>query len=141
MIAALQHKDSGEVESGDATGDLLNALRGDVEFSQRVFTVAIHSQREHQEARGEIGKQVEGLVERFQVGGIAAAYRQGEVAMIAQPGGISLLIGVTRKVGVFLCRVGVDGKGQHVGAVVEDLLRAVASMIVNVQNGDFAICA
>ena len=51
----------------------------------------------------------------------------------------AVLFGITCKVRILAGGVGVDGEGEDIAAVVEDLLGAVAGVIVNIENGSAAV--
>src|SRR5690348_18494653 len=46
------------------------------------------------------------------------------------------LVGMAKKIGIFLLRIGMQGDRQHIVALVKDLLRAVAMVIVDIEDGD-----
>ena len=84
--------------------------------------------------------QLERFIQCRQIMDIIRSCGQGEVAVPVEALACSRFIGVTAKGGIFLVRVGVDGDSQHITAFIENILRAVPSVIVDIQNGDFPFC-
>ena len=64
----------------------------------------------------------------------APAHRQIDVEALALA--FPALVGMAEEIGIFLHRVGVEVHHQHVAAGIEDLLRAVAVMIIDIEDRD-----
>ena len=54
--------------------------------------------------------------------------------VVAGADAVALLVGVAEEIGVFEARIAVDRGEQHIGAVVEDVLGAVAMVVVDVED-------
>jgi hypothetical protein len=70
--------------------------------------------------------------------GDAAAGRQRQIQVVAMARAFAAFIGMAQIERVFVARIGVDGDEQHIVAVVEDALRAVAVVVVEIEDGDAA---
>src|SRR5690606_19185476 len=84
---------------------------------------------------------LERALERGLVLLLADRFRQRDVQVEAAAAALAALVLVAREVRIGRARMTVDRDGQHVGAVVEDVLRAVAVVIVDVEHGDAAALA
>ena len=65
--------------------------------------------------------------------------RQGEVQVVAGARPDAGLVAEAGEIGIGEARMAVDRHGEHVGARIEDLLLAVAVVIVDVEDGDAAV--
>ena len=75
---------------------------------------------------------------RFYAERAASGLPPDALATGINPPALAALIGETNITGIFVIRVSMDGNRQHISAVVENILRAIAAMIVNIQHSDGA---
>ncbi len=75
-------------------------------------------------------------LQHVEIGVVAGAERQWQVQVGADPLPLAALVGVAPDEGVEAARIGVERDGEHRGVAVEDALRAVAVMHVDVEHRD-----
>ena len=77
-----------------------------------------------------------GIGEGVEEGGVAGFARQRQVEIVAEAGPFAALAGMAPEERVEAHRIGMDRDGEHVRPCVEDALRAVAVMQVDVEDRD-----
>ena len=96
--------------------------------------------RHHEKGRGEAADAAQALPPRaLRCCSVRDVLRQRQVEIVAGARADPGLVAEAGEIGIGEARMAVDRDGEHVGAGVEDLLLAVAVVIVDVEDGDAAV--
>nr|GEU28338.1 hypothetical protein [Tanacetum cinerariifolium] len=115
---------------------VVGALQG--KARQRVACERVHAQRHHQRIGAKAAQADARRFQRGKPGVSRAALGQRQVHIESQSGAVAPFVGVAQIKRVLAARVGVDRDEQHVAAVVENALGAVAVVVVEVEDGHLA---
>lgn len=134
QVATLLNDLGGDGKPRDQSPDIAQACLGDLETTHRISLKNIIPNRHDQKARGEILDLLQSLLQDTQVDEIIGIWSEGPIVIetLALPGAALGLR--SPKVGVTEVRVDMQRAEKHAWILVEDLLRAVAMMIVYVQD-------
>jgi hypothetical protein len=106
----------------------------DAQAPQRIAFGRIQAQRHHQ-ARGETPDPLDRLVAGGQRQARPALPRGRQVQAVALAGALAPLVGVAPEKGIETIRIGVQRNCQHLARRIEDALRAIAVMHIDVEDG------
>ena len=112
--------------------------------AERIALEGVEAERHDQRVRREGARcALIAGIQRFEKTLVAGFARQRQVEIVAEAGALAALVGMAPEERIEAHRVGMERDGQHVGARVEDALRAVAVMQVDVEDRDArgALCA
>jgi hypothetical protein len=138
LVAALLHHEDRQAEVADPFADGPEARRCDLQHAERIIGMGIVAEREHERLCAEIADAAERGVDRREEGRVVAAWREGQVEVVALSLVHALLVGVADEVGVVGLGVDMDRGVEDVAAAVKDLLRAVAVMGIDIEDRDAA---
>ena len=133
-IPTLHHEQRRQPEAGELRAHATELRRVELELRNRIAGVGIDAQRNHQRIRRVSRDAPARRIERREPLIVAAARRQRIVLVEACALARARLVRVAEVERVFRLRVAVDGLEQHIGAVVEDGLRAVAVVVVHIED-------
>ncbi|MPL86073.1 hypothetical protein SDC9_32049 [bioreactor metagenome] len=133
-VTAFLHAQHRQAEAGDRPTDAREARRGHAKAVERIVLMRVEPLRHHHDRGSETGDLIERTVERGEIPlGLGAAGKwQVQVVAEPRPGAAFLrAAGIER---VELLRIDMQRDRQHVVTFVEDALRAVAVMHVDVED-------
>lgn len=104
-----------------------------------VLARCIETERYHQVPRAVAANPVEGLFECLTVGSAVDVSRERYVDIQAPPPAAAFSLFKPTEIGVGIPGVPVDGNRQHVSALVENFLLAVAMVVIDIEHGDLAV--
>ena len=136
QVASFLNDDGRQRELRDGTRRLREAFPGHFEHAERVVLRCIEPERDDQRRGREGADAGESSVERLEKRRVARAVRQRQVQIEAEPGAAAGLLCVPSVEREVVRRVGVNLDRQDFRALVEDALRAVAVMHVDVEDRD-----
>ena len=134
-VAALLQHDGGQAEPGDHRPARLEAVGREREVAHRVEVVGVEPERHDEQRRPELDDVLARRGERDEVVVVVHRGREREVRRGAAPPSGAGLVDVTRHVRIGADRIGVQRDELDVVALVEDLLGAVAVVVVDVEHG------
>ena len=135
-VAALLHDQRRQRQLAVQLADAGVGVRGHGQLGQRVVAVGVPAGRQDQRLRAVRPHRLGELGIGGDEGGIVGAEGQRQVEVGALAGARAGLVRIAGEVGIVGGRVGVHRAVQHVGAVIEDGLRAVAVVRVEIDDGD-----
>jgi len=136
VVAAFLDEEGGEVEGAEAAGDFGEGGEGEAEVADGVGVGDVGADGDEEGVGMEVGDFVQGGVEGLEPVGFGGAAREGEVDVEAGAGAIAGLLWVAPEVGVLRVGVSVQGEEEDVRSGVEDVLGAVAVVVVEVEDGE-----
>ena len=136
VIAALLEDDEPAAERGDPPADLVIDVRGEREVADRVEAVRVEAERDHDDGAGHGADRLDRPVRRREVVLVGRPGAERQVQVLAGPCPLPGLVGAAEEVRVRPLRVGVDRHVAHVATAPEDLLGAVAVVVVDVEDRD-----
>ena len=107
----------------------------------RIAGEGVGAVADDQQVGREAGDRASAVVERRQIGGQVGAARQRQVERRALAVALAGLVGMAPEERIVGRRIGVDRGEEDVAALVENVLGAVAVMIVDVEDRDRAVPA
>ena len=135
-VAAFLEEERGQVEGAEVVAEFLEAGEGEVEVADGVVVGGVYAEGD-EEGVGFVGFDSGGGVaqgvEPFFFGAVAGQGEVGGEGFAFAGAGFG---GVAPEVGVLGVGVGVEGGEEDIAAVVEDVLRAVAVVVVDIKDGD-----
>ena len=140
-IAAFLDQHRRQAEARDLAGHGMKARAGYFQALQRIAFAGVEAQRHDQRGRCEFADACQRLVARLEPRRVGRAQRQRQVEVAALALAGAGLVRVAPEVGIVEAGIGVDRHGEHVVALEEDALRAVAVMDVDVEHGDAGVLA
>ncbi len=135
-IAALLHDQRRQAKARDDLADARERLAVTASFEARIVAVRVPAGRDDERIRAEGPDRVGQPLHRRQERRVVRARRQHDVEVRALALAMAALVGVAGEEGVVVGRVGMAGGDENVAAPVEDGLRAVAVMGVEIEDGD-----
>ena len=136
VVSPLLDQQGGEPQAADPVADLVQALAGDAPGAGRVGLGDVEADRDDQRLGLEPADDRQRLVEGLEVAAVEDVLGKWQVDVEALAFPLADLVGEPREIRVGEAGVAVDRDGQDVGPVEEDVLGAVAVMVVDVQDGD-----
>ena len=115
-----------------AHGQVIRAV--EFELGNRVVLEGVHAQRHHDHFSTVFGNPLAGFIQRGAPHGPRAAHWQRVVEVAAFARAFSMLVGIAEEERKFIGRVAVDRGEEHIVAAIENVLGAVAMVIVDVKN-------
>src|SRR5580700_2624748 len=139
QIAAFLHQHRRQAEARDPCRHGAKAVTRHFETLQRIAFAGVETKRHDQRGRCEFPDACQRLVARREPWRIGRAQRQRQVEIVALALAGAGLVRVAPEVRIVEAGIGVDRYGQHVVALEEDALRAVAMVDVDIEYGDAAM--
>src|SRR5438105_8179168 len=133
-IAAFHHEYGGQAGGRQHATDLDEVTAAQAEARDRVALEGVDAQRHDQRIGALLPHLGQRLQQRLAPALEAAAARQRQVQVAAEARAMAPLVGVAKVERILGDRVAVDRGGEHVVALVEDALRAVAMVVVDVDD-------
>src|SRR5438045_2694988 len=140
-IAAFLDQHRRQAKARDLPCHGMEARACDLQALQWIALAGIEPERHDQRAGCEFTDTRQRLVAGCEPRRVGRTERLRQVEVVAGPGALAGLVGVTPEIGIVVGRIGVDRDREHVGAPVEDALRAVAVMDIDVEHGDAFVLA
>ena len=135
-VAAFLHDEGRVALLAQHVAELLEVARAIGPGAGGIAPRGIEPGRHHEEGRAEAADAAERLRHRVPVLLRRDVLRQADVQIVAGAGPDAGLVAKAGEIGIGEARMAVDRDGEHVGARIEDLLLAVAVVIVDVEDGD-----
>ncbi len=135
-VAAFHDEQCGFSERFDQCADLREMLVLQLEVRNWVVLVGVHAEGHDDNIRRIGGNSLDPLLQRVLVAGPLRAPVQRKIDVAAFAFASACLVGEAQHVRIFLVRVAMQRDEQRIAAVVEDLLRAVTVMVVDIENRD-----
>ena len=135
-VAALLHDEGRVALLAEHVAELLEVARPIGPGAGRVAPRGIEPGRHHEKGRAEAADAARAPPPPRPVLLGRDVLRQRDVEIVAGAGPDPGLVAEAGEIGIGEARMAVDRDGEHVGARVEDLLLAVAVVIVDVEDGD-----
>src|SRR6056297_2743776 len=133
-IATLLHDERGQAEPRDGGTDASESRRGDGEALERIALIGVEAEGDHNGVSPEIHDPLQRPLQRSEVVVIAGLARQRQVEVVpdATPRAAFGRMAPEERIEPF--GIGMDRDGQYVVAIVENALRAVAVMHVDIED-------
>src|SRR5690242_5316434 len=139
-IAALLDEHGWQSHPRDRFADVAEAGRGHGQTRERIMLGRVEAEGDHQRARRKRADRPGRMIERLDVAGIAGAGRQRDVEVGAEAGPLAALMGGTPDVRIEGRGIGMDRYGEDVRPRIENALRAVPVVHVDVEDRDALMC-
>src|SRR6187551_699646 len=110
-------------------------------MADRITAPGVGSERDNQEVRTETVEPFQGTFKRPLIFAPASPARQRQIEVGALAFTVAGLVGAAPEEGIVGCWVGMDRGEGDVGAAVEDVLRSVAVMVVDIEDRDLRAAA
>ncbi len=136
MVTALLQDHQASPEGGRAPPDLVVDIGRQGERPDRVEPVRVEPERDDDDRTGRRGDRLECLVDGPEVLVVRRPGRERDVQVLPCPVALARLVGPSQEVRVIAVGIGVDGHIPDVAAAPEDLLAAVAVVIVDIEDRD-----
>ncbi len=107
-----------------------------LKLRNRIVDEGVDTQRYDDGIRRKFAQSFEGKAERVEPGGRIALQTKRQVEIETVTGTLATFVRVAEEKRVFLLRVAVNRDEQDVAASIEDRLRAVAVMVIDIENRD-----
>ena len=138
-VAALLHHEGRVALLADHAAELLEILGAVRPGAGGIAAPGIEAERHHEEGRTEAPDAAQALGDRVAMLLRRDVLGQRDVEIVAGAGARAGLVAEAGEIRIGEARMAVDRDGEHVGAVIEDLLLAVAVVIVDVEDRDAAV--
>src|SRR5690606_38027263 len=138
---ALLHDERREPETTDRAAVLMEVLGGERPGTGGVALGGVEAEPDDEKRGLELAHRFEGARERPAVLRSILVLGQRKVQVEAFAGPLAAFVGEAGEIRIGERGIDVDRNGEHVGAIVEDLLLTVAVVIVDVEDGDLAVLA
>ena len=138
-VAAFLHHQGGIALLADHAAELLEILGAVRPCAGGVAAPGVEAERQDEEGRAEPPDAAQALGHGVPVLLRRDVLRQRNVEIVAGAGARAGLVAEAGEIRIGEAGMAVDRHGQHVGAVIEDLLLAVAVVIVDVEDRHAAI--
>jgi len=133
-VSSLLDDDRGQAQGPDAAAVFVKILCQEVPCPRGVTPGGVQTEGDDEETRPEPGYLLQGLVKRLFVDRPAHLFGEGVVDVVALSRPLPFLVGEPAEVGVGETGVAVYRYRQNVGPLVEDLLRPVSVVIVDIED-------
>ena len=107
----------------------------------RIALGGIKPQSDDQKRRIKGLDSVQGLGQRLVIPFTVELFGQRQIQVKSFTLALAQFLFKAGKIGIGKARVTVQGNGEHIGALVKNILLAVAMMVIDIQYGDFAVVA
>jgi hypothetical protein len=138
-IAALLHDEGRVTLLADHVPEPLEVAGAIRPGAGRVAAGRVEARADDEVGRAETANAAQGLAKGSAVLLRRDVLRQRKVEIVSGTGADPRLVTKAREIGISEARMSVNGDGQNIRARVEDLLLAVAVVIVDVEDGDAAV--
>src|SRR5580692_806405 len=135
-VAAFLHHERRQTKRAHQRAAAREVPRLHFQYADRIEPVRIEAERDDQNLRREGANFLIGRLDRRNHRVAAGAMRERQVEVEALASAAASLRGIAGEERIIIDRIGVDGNRQHVRAIVENLLRAVAVMGVDIEDRD-----
>src|SRR5262249_32081703 len=138
-ITALLHHERGVALLADHASELLEILGSVWPSAGRIASRRVEAGAHHEERRCKPPDAAQSLCHGVSVLLGRDVLRQRNVEVETSAFANAGLVAETREIGIGEARMAMDRHGQYVGTIIEDLLLAVAVVIVDVEDRDLAV--